>query len=105
MAQELKYPPGCLVTFYNRERAQKNAENSGNDHKVHHKKEAHPIVFSELVSYICETKIASEESKLPADLVHLYKEQLEQLGSEAIDVNSTRLKDQLIFAHSTSGSS
>lgn len=65
-----------------------------------HKKEAHPIAFSELVSYICETKIASEESKPPifrlADLVHLYKERLERLGSEAIDVNSTRLKDQLI---------
>ena len=27
VAQELKYHPGCLVTLYNRERGQKNAEN------------------------------------------------------------------------------
>ena len=50
---------------------------------------------------MCETKIASEETDHSifrlVDLIHLYKQRLEKLNSEAIDVNFTRLKEQLIL--------
>lgn len=72
VAQEIKYHPRCLVTLYKRERAHNNAENSRNNHQVQHKKEAHPNAFSELVSYIFETKTASEEFNLSLGLQTLF---------------------------------
>lgn len=45
-----------------------------------------------------ETKSSSEGLSVfrLADMVHLYWQRLEQLGVEAPDVNSTRLKDKLL---------
>ena len=63
-------------------------------------REAYSLAFSELVTYITETKISSADIspsifKL-ADLASLYKQRLEQLGVVSPDVNSTRLKEKLL---------
>ena len=60
--------------------------------------QAYPLAFSELATYIVETKSSSEGPCIfrLADLVSLYKQRLQQLGLEAPDVNSTRLKDKLL---------
>ena len=99
IAQELKYHPACLVALYNEERAYLKAKEQ--EKAQEHWKEAYPIAFSELVTYISEMKNASD-SRDPlifklADLTTLYKQRLEQLGVESPDVHSTRLKDQLLF--------
>ena len=99
IAQELKYHPACLVALYNEERAYLKAKEQ--EKAQEHWKEAYPIAFSELVTYISEMKNASD-SRDPvifklADLTTLYKQRLEQLGVELPDVHSTRLKDQLLF--------
>ena len=101
VAQEIKYHPACLAALYNRERAHRNAEEYKNSANGFDKKDAHPIAFSELVTYICEMKLSSKDTDPPtifrlADLISLYKEGLEQLGFEGADVNSSRLKDQLL---------
>ena len=56
-------------------------------------KDVFPLVFSEF-----ETKIRSNSSAIfqLADLISLYKQQLEQLGIDAPDVNSTGLKDKFL---------
>ena len=99
IAQELKYHPACLVALYNEERAYLKAKEQ--EKAQEHWKEAYPIAFSELVTYISEMKNASD-SRDPlifklADLTTLYKQRLEQLGVESPNVHSTRLKDQLLF--------
>ena len=60
--------------------------------------EAHPIVFSELLVYIVESKIGTDGPKVfrLADLVCLYNQRLLQLGIITPNVNSTRLKDKLL---------
>ena len=99
IAQELKYHPACLVALYNKEGAYLKAKEQ--EKAQEHWKEAYPIAFSKLVTYISEMKNASD-SRDPlifklADLTTLYKQRLEQLGVESPDVHSTRLKDQLLF--------
>ena len=99
IAQELKYHPACLVALYNEERACLKTKEQ--EKAQEHWKEAYPIAFSKLVTYISEMKNASD-SRDPlifklADLTTLYKQRLEQLGVESPDVQSTRLKDQLLF--------
>ena len=99
IAQEVKYHPGCLVALYNRERAYLKVQEQ--EKAQEHFKEAYPIAFSELVTYICEMKNASDSKQPPifklADLSKLYKQRLEQLGVDSPDVHPTRLKDQLLF--------
>ena len=99
IAQEVKYHPACLVALYNRERAYLKVQEQ--EKAKEHWKEAYPIAFSELVTYITEMKNASD-SRDPhifklANLTMLYKQRLEQLGVESPDVHPTRLKDQLLF--------
>jgi hypothetical protein len=55
-------------------------------------------VFSELLTYIVETKTGSDNPVVfrLAELVSLYKQRLEQLGMKTPDVNSTRLKEKLL---------
>lgn len=60
----------------------------------------YPSIFSELVIYITDMKTTSDGTyavifKL-ADLDFLYKQRLQQLGVESPNVNSTRLKEQLL---------
>ena len=101
VAQELKYHPACLVAVYNRERAHLNAQEQKKAEELLPKKEAYPIAFSELVTYISEMKAACEGTDPPifrlADLSTLYRKRLQQLGVESPDVHATRLKDQLLF--------
>jgi len=91
IAQELKYNPECLVALYNRERAFLNAQKQ-------EKAEETPMAFSELVTYITDTKNASEGSDPPVfrlgDLCCLYKERLEQLGIKSPNMHATRLKEE-----------
>ena len=99
IAQELKYHPACLVALYNQERACLKVQEQ--QKAGEHWKEAYPIAFSKLVTYISGMKNASD-SRDPlifklADLTILYNQRLEQLGVESPDVHSTRLKDQLLF--------
>ena len=80
VAQELKYHPRCLGNLNNSERAHLNAihqdETCNNPGK-----ELYPVVFSELVIYIMDSKVTNTESTPVilrlADLVSLYKRHLE----------------------------
>eukprot|EP00058_Branchiostoma_floridae_P021206 XP_002606696.1 hypothetical protein BRAFLDRAFT_72537 [Branchiostoma floridae] len=95
VAQELKYHPACLTSLYNRERAYlRNVE----QREQSQKQDVYPLAFSELVTYIVETKLSFEGPTIfkLADMVNLYKQRLQQLGMETPDVNCTRLKDKLL---------
>ncbi|KAJ7376704.1 hypothetical protein OS493_033327 [Desmophyllum pertusum] len=91
--------PCLLVALYNPRTSLPKVQEQ--EKAQEHWKEAYPIAFSELVTYISEMKNASDSSdplilKL-ANLTMLYKQRLEQLGVESPDVHPTRLKDQLLF--------
>ena len=61
--------------------------------------DVYPLAFSELITYIVDTKSSKEGPSLLrlADMVQLYKQRLEQIGGiEKPDVNSTRLKEKLL---------
>ena len=60
--------------------------------------DVYPLAFSELITYIVETKSSKEGPSLLrlVDMVQLYKRRLEQIGMEKPDVNSTRLKEKLL---------
>jgi len=100
VAQELKYHPRCLVDLYNAERAHLNVikhEEEGN--KLGN--QAYPVVLSELVIYIMDSKVVASTDTAPpifrlVDLATLYKRRLEQIGVDSPDVNSTRFKEQLL---------
>lgn len=99
VAQELKYHPACLTALYNRERAHMRilqSEQSSTDSLD----KFYPLAFSELIIYIMDMKVANEETNpivfRLADLVSLYKERLQQLGVLSPEVNSTRLKEQIL---------
>jgi len=101
IAQELKYHSACLVALYNRGRAFLNAQKQEKAEETLEGKNACPMAFSELVTYITETKNASEGSAPPVfrlgDLSCLYKERLQQLGIKSPNTHATRLKEQLLF--------
>ena len=73
VAQELKYHYSCLTAL--------SIENH-DDSELSQEREIYPLVFSELLTYIVETKTSSNNSVVfrLADLVSLYKQRLEQLG-------------------------
>ena len=66
------------------------------DSELSQEREVYPLVLSELLTYIVETKTNSDNHVVfrLADLVSLYKQRLEQLGMKTPDVNSTRLKEK-----------
>lgn len=101
VAQEFKYHPACLAALYNKERAKLSAEEQSTCEETLSKREAYAIAFSELVTFITESKIATSDDgpvrfKM-AELVKLYEKRLKQLGVNYPDRNSTRLKDQLLL--------
>ena len=100
VAQELKYHPRCLAHLYNSERAHLNVSKQDEKHHDDRLGELYAITFSELVIYIMDSKVASTETspvifKL-ADLASLCKCRLQQLGVDSPDINTTRLKEQLL---------
>ena len=58
----------------------------------------YPLAFSELITYIVETKSSKEGPCILrlADMVQLFKQRLEQLGIGKPDVNSTSLMEKLL---------
>lgn len=102
VAQDLIYHPKCLANLYNRERAHQNIQEQEKVQAHNQKfKDAYPIAFAELITYITELKAVPYNSdpkifKL-ADLATLYRQRLEQLGVQKPEVHATRLKDQLLF--------
>lgn len=96
MAQEFKYHLSCLTVLYNKERAHLSAIKKQNQGQSRDN-EILPLVFSELLAYIVETKPTTEGPvvfKL-ADLIRLYQERLNQFGIQH-DVHLTRLKEMLL---------
>ena len=96
---ELKYHPACLVAVYNRERARHHLIKQEQSRKKPGR-ELYPIAFPELILYITDTRAATEGTDpvifRVAYLATEYKQRLEQLGVDSPDVNSTRLKEQLL---------
>ena len=99
VTQELKYHRSCLTALYNRVRA--HPVTVAKERKEQSReKEIYPLVFSELLAYIVETKLSTDDPvvfKL-AGLVSLYKQRLEQfgIGSSKSDPYPTRLKEKLL---------
>ena len=96
MAQEFKYHLSCLTMLYNKERAHLSAIKK-QSHGQSREKEIFPLVFSELLAYIVETKTSAEGPVIfnLADLTRMYKERLNQFGVQQ-DVHSTRLKERIL---------
>jgi len=98
IAQELKYHTTCLTGLYNKERGQMRALERQKRSQGILEQDAYPVAFSELVTYMVETKSNSEGPVVfrLAEIVILYTRRLEQLGIEAPQVNCTRLKEDLL---------
>ena len=90
VAQELKYHYSCLTALYHKERAYLLTIENQDDSELSQDMELYPFVFSELLTYIVETKTNSDNPVVfrLADLVSLYKQRLEQLGMKTPDVIS-----------------
>lgn len=73
VAQELKYHPSCLTALYNRVRASNLAAEK---QQTSEEKDAYPLAFSELVTYITETKASSKGPAVfrLAEMTSLYKQ-------------------------------
>jgi hypothetical protein len=56
VAQELKYHYSCLTALYNKERAYLLKIDNQDDSELSQEREVYPLVFSELLTYILETK-------------------------------------------------
>jgi hypothetical protein len=80
VAQELKYHYSCLTALYNKERAYLLTIENQDDSELSHEREVYPLVFSELLTYILETKTSSDKPVVCclADLVSLSIQRLEQ---------------------------
>ena len=96
VAQELKYHATCLAALYNKEKTHLSRNASSMEEES--SSNIYPIVFSELLAYMTEAKLNSEGPTVfrLAELVDLYKQRLQQLGVEAPNVNSTRLKEKIL---------
>ena len=97
IAQELKYHRVCLRALYNRERSHlRNLEKSSSATDL--EPDVYPLLLSELVTYIVESSLCSEEPVTfrLADICHLYQQCVAQLGVDSPRVNSIRLKDKLL---------
>jgi hypothetical protein len=80
LALSLKYHYSCLTALYNKERAYLLTIENQDDSELSHEREVYPLVFSELLTYILETKTSSDKPVVCrlADLVSLSKQRLEQ---------------------------
>lgn len=96
VAQEFKYHLSCLTVLYNKERPHLAAIKEQSQEQSR-ENEISPLVFSELLAYIVETKTSTEGPVIfkLADLTRMYKERLNQFGIQQ-DVHSTRLKERLL---------
>ena len=95
VALEAKYHAKCLLALYNRARKVKTDAQQGTDRE----RELSGIVVAELVMYIEEAHL--ETSTAPvfklADLAHLYRCRMEQLGVVSdTRMNTTHLKQRLL---------
>ena len=74
-------PSTCLVGLYNRERAHRHVDKQFQEGL---QQDVYPLAFSELITYIVESKSSKEGPSLLrlADMVQLYTQRLEQLGIE-----------------------
>ena len=102
VAQGFKYDPACPSALYNRERAELRAKEQSTCEGILPKREAYAIAFSELVTFITESKTATSADDgavrfKMAELVKLYGQRLQQLGVDCPDLNSTILKEQLLL--------
>ena len=59
VAQDMKYHKTCLAALYNRKRAYLNTQRQKETEEVLQGKEAYPMAFSEMLTYINEMKTAS----------------------------------------------
>ncbi|CAC5377314.1 unnamed protein product [Mytilus coruscus] len=96
IAQEAKYHSKYIVSLYNR-----SSRIEIKNYIVESKKERqiHGIAFSELVSYINETRSCDETISVYKllDLCKLYTERITCLGADvSFRVNSSRLKDRIV---------
>ena len=68
----MKYPATCLASMHNKEKRHLNTKGSSTEEES----DAYPLVFSELLAYITEATLNSEEPIVfrLAELVDLYKQ-------------------------------
>ncbi|CAG2215782.1 unnamed protein product [Mytilus edulis] len=96
IAQEAKYHSKCLVSLYNRA---SRIEMKNDNVESKKERQIHGIAFSELVSYINETRSCDETISVYklSDLCKLYTERKTCLGADVSSrVNSSRLKDRIV---------
>ncbi|CAG2231325.1 unnamed protein product [Mytilus edulis] len=96
IAQEAKYHSKCLVSLYNRA---SRIEMKNDNVESKKERQIHGIAFSELVSYINETRSCDETISVYklSDLCKLYTERITCLGADVSSrVNSSRLKDRIV---------
>ena len=96
VAQEVKYHLICLTSVYNRERAflrQQRQQEQGQ-----HDRQAYDRAFAERVTFIIETQRSSDGGHVfkLSDLAFLRTKRMEQLGLKEPQLQSTRLKEELI---------
>eukprot|EP00058_Branchiostoma_floridae_P011619 XP_002597107.1 hypothetical protein BRAFLDRAFT_76362 [Branchiostoma floridae] len=94
IALEAKYHARCLVSLYNRASRMVHQKAGGSNEET-----CKGIALAELLTYI-EERRRDDDIKVfrLADLVHLYRKRLKQLGVESeIRVNSTHLKDRILM--------
>ena len=92
IAQEAKYHPQCLVSYYNKARALEAGRNRDDDAN-------HSIAFNGLVSYIEDVRMDNLVAPVfeLKDFVQLYTTSLEELGTPVTGrVHSSRLKEKLL---------
>lgn len=89
-----------MVALYNRHRAHLNAISKEQSDENSPDKDVYPLAFSELVTYITETRNACAGKSPPnfrlADLSKIYNERLTQLGVKTPNTHKSRLKKQLL---------
>jgi hypothetical protein len=97
VALEAKYHSRCLAALYNR--CRQNAY-ANNDTGSLRERRLHGIAFAEIISYIEEFFEERNASGVPtlklADLAKMYMAKLEELGTNASRVNTTRLKERIL---------
>ena len=89
VALEAKYHSRCLASLYNRCRT--NASPNG-ENESQQEKRLHGIAFAEIISYIEEFF----EERDVSGLAKMYIAKLKDLGIDASNVNTTRLKERIL---------
>lgn len=98
VALELKYHCSCLTSLYNKEKSHLLATEKLNKDVESPESVARPLVFSELVAYVNETRKNSDKPVIfrLSELVSLYTQRLQHFVSNISDVNRTKLKERLL---------